>query len=190
MNKLINYIQFREKKYGVIKGIASVNSMYYQIGVYMVRISEHMKYSESAIKDCDYFFIIQPNDTYIFITNPKYNKDGKMYMKIVSYNDAKEFIKSLDEFAGKFVKMTDWYLPENWNRNVEDKGKLSWDEFERIYMRNISDEKKFGVVNRIESLVFGSPKRGNLKTKLPGAIEAYNNMTSSQYNALIKKMEG
>lgn len=190
MDKLINYIQFREKKYGVIKGIASVNSMYYQIGVYMVRISEHMKYSESAIKDCDYFFIIQPNDTYIFITNPKYNKDGKMYMKIVSYNDAKEFIKSLDEFAGKFIKMTDWYHPENWNRNVKDKGKLSWDEFERIYMRNISDEKKFGVVNRIESLVFGSPKRGNLKTKLPGAIEAYNNMTSSQYNALIKKMEG
>ena len=111
-------------------------------------------------------------------------------MKIVSYNDAKEFIKSLDEFAGKFVKMTDWYLPENWNRNVEDKGKLSWDEFERIYMRNISDEKKFGVVNRIESLVFGNPKKGDLKAKLPGAIEAYNNMTSSQYNALIKKMEG
>ena len=96
MDKLINYIQFREKKYGVIKGIASVNSMYYQIGIYTIRVSEHMKYSESSIKDCDYFFIIQPNDTYIFITNPKYNKDGKMYMKIVSYNDAKEFIKSLD----------------------------------------------------------------------------------------------
>ena len=190
MDKLINYIQFSEKKYGVINGIASVNSMYYQIGVYMVRISEHMKYSESAIKDCDYFFILQPNDTYIFITNPKYNKDGKMYMKIVSYNDAKEFIKSLDEFAGKFVKMTDWYLPENWNRNVEDKGKLSWDEFERIYMRNISDEKKVGVVNRMKSLVFGNLKKGDLKEKLPEAIEAYNNMTSSQYNALIKKMEG
>ena len=144
MDKLINYIQFREKKYGVIKGIASVNSMYYQIGIYTIRVSEHMKYSESSIKDCDYFFIIQPNDTYIFITNPKYNKDGKMYMKIVSYNDAKEFIKSLDEFAGKFIKMTDWYHPENWNRNIKDKGKLSWDEFERIYMRNISDEKKFG----------------------------------------------
>ena len=113
-----------------------------------------------------------------------------MYMKIVSYNDAKEFIKSLDEFAGKFIKMTDWYIPENWNRNIENKKKLSWDEFERKYMRDIPDGKKLGVVHRIESLVFGSPKRGNLKTKLPGAIEAYNNMTSSQYNALIKKMEG
>ena len=190
MDKLINYIQFREKKYGVIKGITSVNSMYYQIGIYTIRVSEHMKYSESSIKDCDYFFIIQPNDTYIFITIPKYNKDGKMYMKIVSYIDAKEFIKSLDEFAGKFIKMTDWYCPENWNRNVKDKGKLSWDEFERIYMRNISDEKKVGDVNRIESLVFGNPKKGDLQAKLPGAIEAYNNMTSSQYNALIKKMEG
>lgn len=189
MDKLINYIQFRENKYGVIKGIASVKSMYYQIGMCTIRVSDHMKYSESAIKDCDYFFIIQPNDTYIFITNPKYNKDGKMYMKTVSYNEAKEFIKSLDEFAGKFLKMTDWYLPENWNRKTDDK-KLSWDEFERIYMSDISDDKKFGVVNRIESLVFGSPKKGNLTTKLPGAIEAYDKMTSAQYNALIKKMEG
>lgn len=190
MDKLINYIQFREKKYGVIKGIASVNSMYYQIGMYVVRVSDHMKYSEAAIKDCDYFFILQPNDTYIFITNPKYNKDGKMYMKIVSYNDAKEFIKSLDEFASKFNKMTDWYIPENWNRNIESKEKLTWDEFERVYMRGMSDEKKFGIVNRIESLVFGNPKKGDFNTKLPGAIEAYNNMTSAQYNALIKKMEG
>ena len=149
-----------------------------------------MKYSDDAVKKIDYYFIIQPNDTYIFIPNPKHNRDEKLYMKIVSYNEAKEFIKSLDEFAGKFIKMTDWYHPENWNRNVKDKGKLSWDEFERIYMRNISDEKKFGVVNRIESLVFGNPKKGDLKAKLPGVIEAYNNMTSSQYNALIKKMEG
>lgn len=190
MDKLINYIQFREKKYGVIKGIASVNSMYYQIGVYTVRVSDHMKYSESAIKDCDYFFILQPNDMYIFITNPKYNKDGKMYMKTVSYEDAKDFIKTLDDFASKFMKMTDWYIPENWNRDVTNRGKLTWEEFEKLYMTNMSDEKKFGIINRIESLVFGNPKKGDLTSKLTGVIDTYNNMTLAQYNALIKKMEG
>ena len=190
MDKLINYIEFRSKKYGVIKGIASVNSMYYQIGMYTVRVSDHMKYSESAVKDSDYFFIIQPNDTYIFITNPKYNKDGKLYMKIVSYEEAKEFIRTYDEQAAIFLKMTNWFIPENWNRKINDKDKLSWNEFDKTYMMNMSNDQKMGVVNRIESLVFGNPKKGDLNTKLPGAIEAYNNMTSAQYNALIKKMEG
>lgn len=188
MDKLINYIEFRAKKYGVIYGIASVSSMYYQIGMYRVRVSDHMKYSESAIKDSDYFFIIQPNDTYVFLTNPKYNKDGKLYMKIVSYGEAKEFIRSLDEHASMLLKMTDWFIPENWNRKPNDKDRLTWEDFENVYMVNMTNAQKMSVVNRIESLVFGKPKKGDLNTKLPGVIEAYNNMTTAQYNALIKKM--
>lgn len=188
MDKLINYLEFREKRYGVIKSIASVNSMYYQIGMYHVRVSDHMKYSESAIKDSDYFFIIQPNDTYVFLTNPKYNKDGKLYMKIVSYEEAKEFIRTLDEHTAMFLKMTDWFIPENWNRKPNDKDRLTWEDFENTYMVNMTNDQKMSIVNRIESLVFGNPKKGDLNTKLPGAIEAYNNMTTAQYNALIKKM--
>ena len=72
MDKLINYIQFREKKYGVIKGIASVNSMYYQIGVYMVRISEHMKYSESSI---------QGTMNFLSLLNLIYVRYGLVYRK-------------------------------------------------------------------------------------------------------------
>ena len=52
----------------------------------------------------------------------------------------------------------------------------------------MTNDQKMSVVNRIESLVFGNPKKGDFNTKLPGAIEAYNNMTTAQYNALIKKM--
>lgn len=188
MDKLLNYIEFRAQKYGVIQGIASVSSMYYQIGMYRVRVSDHIKYGESAVKDCDFYFIIQPNDTYIFLASPKYVSDNKVYMKIVSYEEAKDFIKSLDDFVIRFMKMTDWYIPENWNRKVKD-DRMSWKDFEKVYMDGKTNDVKLGIINRIESLTYGDIKKGNFETKYPTVEETYNNMTTSQYNALIVKME-
>ena len=189
MDKLLNYIEFRAQKYGVIKGIASVSSMYYQIGMYRVRVSDHIKYGESAVKDCDFYFIIQPNDTYIFLTSPKYVSDNKGYMKIVSYEEAKDFIKSLDDFVIRFMKITDWYIPENWNRKVKDVQRMTWKDFEKVYMDGKTNDVKLGIINRIESLTYGDIKKGNFETKYPTVEETYNNMTTSQYNALIVKME-
>lgn len=85
MDKLVNYIEYRWKRYGEIERAAALSSIYYHFGNIQIRISDHMKYNEDAIKKIDYFFIIQPNDTYIFIPNPKYNKDGKLYMKDDTY---------------------------------------------------------------------------------------------------------
>ena len=189
MDKLLNYIEFRAQKYGVIQGIASVSSMYYQIGMYRVRVSDHIKYGESAVKDCDYYFIIQPNDTYIFLTSPKYTSDGKGYMRVVTYNEAKDFIKSLDDYMIQFKKMTNWYIPENWNRDVKNVKRMTWKEFERVYMDGKENDIKLGIINRIESLALGNIKKGNFESKYPSIEEVYNNMTNSQYNALIVKME-
>jgi len=191
MDKLINYLEFRSQKYGVIKGIASPNSMYYQIGANRVRVSDHIKYGEDSVKDCDYHFIIQPNDTYIFLTSPKYIKDNKGYMKIVTYEQAKAFIKSLDDFAMQFVKMTDWYIPENWNRDIKPKKevKMSWDEFYKEFLKGRHDQYKLGIINRIESLVYGNPQKGNLDSKMPIIAPVFEGMSTSQYNALMAKME-
>ena len=111
MDKLVNYIEYRWKRYGEIERVTALSSIYYHFGNFQIRISDHMKYNEDEIKKIDYFFIIQPNDIYIFIPNPKYNKDGKLYMKIVSYNEAKEFIKTLHEHIMKLIPIMNWYSP-------------------------------------------------------------------------------
>jgi hypothetical protein len=157
--------------------------------MYRVRVSDHIKYGESAVKDCDYYFIIQPNDTYIFLTSPKYTSDGKGYMRVVTYNEAKDFIKSLDDYMIQFKKMTNWYIPENWNRDVKNMKRMTWKEFERVYMDGKENDIKLGIINRIESLALGNIKKGNFESKYPSIEEVYNNMTNSQYNALIVKME-
>lgn len=189
MDKLINYLEFRVQNYGTTKGTASVNSMYYQIGLFRVRVSDHMKYGEDALKENDFYFIIQPKDTYIFITSPKYNKDNKIYMRTVTYDEAHAFIKSLDDFARQYMQMTKWYLPGDWNREVEEETKpLDWQEFRALYMMNKSEADKLAIINRMESLVYGGPKKGNLDAKIGTAQDTYEKMTSSQYNAMIAKM--
>jgi len=191
MDKLINYIEFRAAKYGMIKGIASTSSMYYQIGINKVRVSDHIKYGEDSVKECDYYFIIQPNDTYIFLTSPKYVKGGKGYLKIVSYEEAKDFIKSLDEFAMQYTKMTDWYIPEDWNRQLEPRrvDKMPWEEFYKKFLEGKSEQYIMGVISRIESLVYGNPKKGNINAKMEIIESLYDGLTASQYGALMAKME-
>ena len=180
MDKLINYLEYRAENYGTTRGTASVSSMYYQIGMFRVRVSDHMKYGEESLKENDFYFIIQPKDTYIFIT---------IYMRTVTYQEAHAFIKSLDDFARQFMQMTKWYLPGDWNREVEEETKpMHWQEFRAIYMANKSEDAKLAIINRMESLVYGGPKKGNLDTKIGTAQDTYEKMSPSQYNAMIAKM--
>lgn len=198
MDRLINYIEWRSAKYGAIKGTASAKSMYYTIGVNLVRISDHMKYSENSGKNVDYYFIIQPNDTYIFIPNPKLNSDGKMYMRIVTYSEAKEFIKSLHDFAIQYESISKWYRPEYWNRepvtqeemkekSVTDKpnGRLTWEDFKTKYMEGDNGPNRMSVVSRLETLVYGCPQKGNINTKMLNMSTTYDKLTSTQYNTLM-----
>ena len=189
MDKLINYLEFRAQNYGVTKGTASVNSMYYQIGLFRVRVSDHMKYGEDALKENDFYFVIQPNDKYIFMVSPKYNNDNKIYMRTVTYDEAHAFIKALDDLARQYVQMTTWYTPENWNREeIEEAKSLDWQEFRALYMANKSEDAKLAIINRMESLVYGGPKKGNLDYKISTAEDTFNRLTPSQYNAMLAKM--
>lgn len=197
MDKLINYIEYRRKRYGEIEQITALSSMYYCFGNIKVRISDHMKYSNDAVKKIDYYFIIQPNDTYIFMPNPKYNRDEKLYMKIVSYNEAKEFIRTLHDYSMKLIPMTRWYSPVDWKdiqkyddtkvikNNTEQ---MTWDDFYKKYFDMKDDIYKIKVAYRIENLVYGNIGKGSISERIYRIKNAYMNMSSSQYNTLMKKI--
>jgi hypothetical protein len=55
-------------------------------------------------------------------------------------------------------------------------------------MANKSEDAKLAIINRMESLVYGGPKKGNLDAKIGTAQDTYEKMSLSQYNALIAKM--
>ena len=89
------------KKYGHIKGEQCISSNYYTFTDKIVRISDHVKYSLDNAKKVDYTFIIQPNDMYLFYVSPKYNSErmNKMFLKIVTLQEAKNFIRRLHDFS-------------------------------------------------------------------------------------------
>ena len=195
MDKLIKYIEYRQRVYGQIERVISSNSMYYSFGYIKIRVSDHMKYSEEELKKNDYYFVIQPNDTYIFMTSPKYVKNGNLNMKIVSYNEAKEFIKSIHDYSLMFNKLTDWYSPENWN-NLTDLPKpetssvnrLSWDEFYKTYFNDHDNDYKQRIGHKIESLVYGKLGKGTIDGKMNRIKNAYDTMSDPQYESLMKKI--
>lgn len=196
MDKLINYLEYRRKRYGEIERITAQSSTYYCFGNIKVRISDHMKYSDDAVKKIDYYFIIQPNDTYIFMPNPKYNKDEKLYMKIVPYHEAKEFIRTLHDYSMKLVPMTRWYSPVGWNdiQKYDDNTKviknnterMTWDNFYKKYFDMKDDTYKIKVAYRIENLVYGNIGKGSLSEKMDRIKNAYMKMSTSQYKTLMK----
>ena len=123
------------------------------------------------------------------MVSPKYNNDNKIYMRTVTYDEAHAFIKALDDLARQYVQMTTWYTPENWNREeVEEVKSLDWQEFRALYMANKSEDAKLAIINRMESLVYGGPKKGNLDYKISTAEDTFNRLTPSQYNAMLAKM--
>lgn len=196
MDKLINYIEYRQRIYGQIERSISSNSMYYNFGHIKVRVSDHMKYSEDELKKYDYYFVIQPNDTYIFMTSPNYVKNGYLNMKVVSYNDAKEFIKSIHEYSLKLNKMMDWYSPDDWNNLTNlpktdissDTDKMSWDNFYSLYFDGQTEEYGQRIANKIESLVYGKLGKGTIDKKMDRIKTAYCMMSKPQYESVMKKI--
>jgi hypothetical protein len=196
MDKLINYIEYRQRMYGQIERSISSNSMYYNFGYIKVRVSDHMKYSEDELKKYDYYFMIQPNDTYIFMTSPKYVKNGYLNMKVVSYTDAKEFIKSIHEYSLKLNKMMDWYSPDDWNNLTNlpktdissDTDKMSWDNFYSLYFDGQTEEYGQRIANKIESLVYGKLGKGTINKKMDRIKTAYCMMSKPQYESVMKKI--
>ena len=129
--------------------------------------------------------------------NPKYNRDEKLYMKIVSYNEAKEFIRTLHDYSMKLIPMTRWYSPVDWKdiqkyddtkvikNNTEQ---MTWDDFYKKYFDMKDDTYKIKVASRIENLVYGNIGKGNVNERIYRIKNAYMNMSSSQYNTLMKKI--
>lgn len=155
-----------------------------------------MKYSEDELKKYDYYFVIQPNDTYIFMTSPNYVKNGYLNMKVVSYNDAKEFIKSIHEYSLKLNKMMDWYSPDDWNNLTNlpktdissDTDKMSWDNFYSLYFDGQTEEYGQRIANKIESLVYGKLGKGTIDKKMDRIKTAYCMMSKPQYESVMKKI--
>lgn len=114
-------------------------------------------------------------------------------MKIVPYNEAKEFIKTLHEHIMKLIPMMNWYSPIGWNNlqnnevmqnNIE---KVSWDDFYKKYFDMKDDMYKIKVAYRIENLVYGNIGKGSVSERMGRIKNAYMKMSSSQYKTLIKK---
>lgn len=191
MDKLVKYIETRMKKYGHIKGEQCISSNYYTFTDKIVRISDHVKYSLNNAKKVDYTFIIQPNDMYLFYVSPKYNSEqmNKMFLKIVTLQEAKNFIRRLHDFSLSLESLSDIYSPEGWNRGNSDVyDKPSWEEFWNTYS-NIDGKTPLNVLNIIENIYTGSNSKGNVDTKIDKVSEMYEMMSLTQYETLIEKLK-
>lgn len=192
MDKLIKYIESRITKYGHVKGEQAIFSNYYIFGNVVVRISDHIKYGMEGVKRFDYCFIIQPNDTYVFTASPKIGNDqsDRMYLKIVTLNEAKDFIRRLHDFTISLDGMTEIYNPEGWNRNTPSmKEKPSWDEFYNTHLKDLDDMTKQQILDMIELHVFGGISKGNVEVKLERAPEVYEHASLIQYDTILNKIK-
>ena len=192
MDKLISYIEQRIKKYGHVKGDQAISSNYYTFGNTVVRVSDHIKYGETGVKKFDYCFIIQPDETYIFTASPKIENGQtcRMYLKIVSLKDAKDFIRRLHDFSISFDFMTETYSPEGWNRGVASGvKKIPWDDFYNTHLKNLDDKVKLNILDMIECVVYGGISKGNLEVKLDRAPKVYENASIIQYDTILNKIE-
>ena len=190
MDRLIKYFDFRIKTYGGITPSSAASTMYYQMGPVMVRVSDHMVYGESA-KFCNYNFIIQENGQYIFITNPKNNPQEKMYMKIVDYPEAKEFIRTLHEWSLNFNKLSNFFVPDNWNREIPKeepvKEKITWGEFFTRFLSNKDNTKQQSFCDKVDMILYGKVQKGTLDLKLNKMQNMWDEFSATQYGSIINK---
>lgn len=192
MDKLIRYIETRIKRYGHVQSEQALTSNYYTFSKGTIRISDHVKYGLSEQNGFDYSFIIQPNDMYIFSVTPKNNTldSSKMYFKIITLKEAKQFIKKLHDFSLSFDYMNDIYHPEGWNRGNTPADKPSWLDFCNTYI-NVLDEdcKKLNVLDHIERIKTGKNSKGNVQSKMNRMSEMYESLTITQYDTLLTKLK-
>ena len=191
MDKLISYIEQRIKKYGHVTGGQGISSNYYTFGNFVVRVSDHIKYGESSVKKFDYSFIIQPNDTYIFTSSPKNDSQStRMYVKIITLKDAKEFIRRLHDFSISLSLISEIYSTYGWNSETPKlEEKPNWDKFYNEYIINLDDNLKLAALDMIELTVSGFVGKGNLDVKLERIPNVYENASIIQYDTIIHKIE-
>ena len=190
MDKLIKYIEMRIKKYGHCKGDQAILSNYYMFGDKTVRISDHIKYGQDSVKTFDYCFVIQPNDTYIFTQRPTEENKCRMYVKIITLNDAKKFIKNLHDFTIAHEQMSEIYSPEGWNKTSgESNHTLSWDEFYNDYLSDKDNNYILKIVDQIELIYTGKFSKGSVTNKLVYIPEMFERLSITQYDTLISKIK-
>lgn len=195
MDRLLTYIEQRSFKYGHITGTQALSSNYYTIGNITIRISDHITYGKNSGSKSDYNFIIQEDGTYILA---KIEKDGKMYLKVVQYQEARMFIRRLHEFAIESDNMCEFYHPKGWNVDVDCCGvdKMSFDElldsYKHIYQSGdtINGIKLMNIIDIISIVLTGTQHKGTLEEKRALANQAYesDSVTSTQYKTIIEKI--
>ena len=193
MDKLIKYIEQRSQKYGHIKGEQCISSNYYTFGDSVVRISDHIKYGAESVKKVTCSFIIQPNDTYIFVPTPKMDSrmGNKMYLKIVTLQEAKMYIRKIHEFTIVCDEMNEMFSPDGWNKSggvTTNCDKPTWSEFMEKHM-NIDEKKKINILDIIEKIVTGQNSKGGYDKKIVRIPSMYEEMSLTQYDTLISKIE-
>lgn len=204
MDRLVQYIEQRIKTYGHINGTQAMQSNYYEIGDYKIRISDHIAYGSNANKN-DYSFIIQEDGSYIF-TRMKGTTD-RMYLKVIQYNEARDLIRKLHELAIVSENLCEFYRPKGWNVEVKavdeeptESGddKMTFDEllnhFNYIYKdsKGVQNTMRLNNVLDIIALVLtGKMLKGTIPSKVNFLKKQYDEMsiTETQYNTLITKLE-
>lgn len=189
MDSLIKYIESRRKRYGHIKGEQAISSIYYTIGDKIVRISDHLKYGSQTVKQVDYNFVMQPDDTYIFSVSPKLVEDGKMYLKIIDLDTAKKFIRKLHDCAITVDELSSVFRPLDWKTNDGSRiDKPSWDDFCKEHLNPEPDVIKQNILDKLELVYHGALRKGKLQEKLDRCPEVYENLTITQYETFMKKI--
>ena len=137
----------------------------------------------------DYSFIIQENDMYIFSVSAKHIDMNKMYLKIVTLEEAKQFIKKLHDFSISLDNMTDVFKPKDWNRGNIIADKQSWEDFCKMYIDiHTEDCKKLHVLDMIEKIRTGINSKGGVADKMNRMSETYEALNMTQYETLINKL--
>lgn len=182
MDKLITYINNRSKKFGHITKTEAITSIYYHIGDNIIRISDHLKYGAENVKKFSFTFIIQNDGTYIFCESPARMKDGKMYVKSVSYNEARQFIRHLHDYTISYNKLSNNDIDNGWKTE-----KMLYKEFVTKYITNAVCLQS--VIDFITSTYnHGKVLPGPINDKLKMLPTIYKNLSIEQYKRIISKL--
>lgn len=189
MDKLLTYIENRRKRYGHINKNVAPSSVYYIIGGTIIRISDHIKYGEDGIRKFDYCFIIQDNGLYVFTASPKHNIDrtSKMYLKIVTFEEAKSFIKKIHDDKISINNMLTVYSPGGWS-GITNGAKMKFEDFKKKYIDPSSPTTQLNIVDLIESSVTGSFSKGNFQAKIGGVKKYYDSLDKTQVDDVLEKV--
>lgn len=181
MDKLVTYINKRANKFGHITKTEVITSIYYRIGDNIIRISDHLKYGVENVKKFSFTFIIQNDGSYIFCESPSRMKDGKMYVKSVTYNEARQFIRHLYDYTISYNKLSNNGIDSSWKTE-----KMQYKEFVSKYITNAV--KLQSIIDFITTVSNGKCMSGSINDKLKMLPTIYKNLSIEQYKTIISKL--